>query len=60
MNLDKLRARKGEIDTAMTNMQQQYQALTGHKAEIEFQISEMEKETKVDEPIVPADDSPVE
>jgi len=57
MNLEKLHARKVEIEQAMVAMANQYQGLLGHKAEVEYQIAELMKPVA---PVEPPIETPVE
>lgn len=63
MNLDILLGRAKEIETAMTNVNNQLQALAGHKTEVQYWIEQLNKpdiETKVDESVAPTEEVPVE
>ena len=45
MNLEQLQARLTEVNTAIGNTLNQYNILLGHKQEIEFHISNLDKES---------------
>jgi hypothetical protein len=63
MNLEELQGRSKGLAENIERTAQSLYILHGHKAEVDFQISELmkkENETKVDEPPVPESQSPVE
>lgn len=70
MKLDQLQSRLKEIETALINAANSYNVIQGHKQELEYQISELQKELsqdnnaaseiKVDQPVVNLDGTPVE
>ena len=50
MDLAKLKARKVELEGSLKNMEQSYHVISGHLAEVNYQISEVLKvEVKVDD-----------
>jgi hypothetical protein len=52
MNLEQMQARLKEVEGAMVNLVNQHNQFMGHKAELEFQISELSKPV-ADEPPEP-------
>ena len=57
MNLNDLMLRRQEIETALVQTSNQYQILVGHKQEIEFQISELQKSCEDSPPVAECVDS---
>ncbi len=62
MNLQELQERRASLDTAIANGTQGVYMLQGHKAEVEFQIQELMKEScaGAPEPLANPEESPVE
>lgn len=63
MNLEVFTKRLQDIEQGLVNLTNQYQTLTGHKAEVQHWISELVKdseETKVVEPVASLEEAPVE
>lgn len=72
MKLEQLQARLRELEVAITNTTNNVYVMQGHKQELEYQISELLKpqldvnpdatpvdETKIEQPAVNSDESPV-
>jgi len=47
MNLEVLTKRLADIDAAMTNMSQQYNAMAGQKIEVKYWMEELKNEAEV-------------
>ncbi len=62
MNLEALLKRAEEIEAAIVNMAHQLNILQGHKGETQHWIKQLqdESQTKVVEPVAPAEELPVE
>jgi hypothetical protein len=63
MTLVELQERRQQLENSINLGTQQVYILQGHKAEVDYQISELNKinnETKVDEPVVTHDEPTVE
>jgi hypothetical protein len=58
MNLEILQKRAEEIQNAMAGVLEQYKALLGHQAEVQYWITQLNE--KKDEPVAPEEDCPVE
>lgn len=60
MNLEKLHARKVEIEQAMVSMGDKYQDLLDDKDEVEYQIAELMKPVEPEVPVEPPVETQVE
>lgn len=57
MDLQSLMSRKGDLEASLKNIEQSFHIVTGHLAEVNYQISELTKpcpeanETQVESPV---------